>query len=97
MKTILEELYDGNIYPSELIVSKDPEYCLINKKISETQENWKKELSETDYKRLEVLLNLCCQSSSLEASASFIYGFKLGAVIMLEVLTGPGELVRGGD
>jgi len=26
-----------------------------------------------------------------------MYGFKLGAIIMIEVLTGKGELVRGGD
>lgn len=33
---------------------------------------------------------------ALEAFASFEYGFKLGAMIMLEVLGGRGELVRGG-
>jgi len=33
----------------------------------------------------------------MHAAASFIYGFKLGAIIMIEVLTGKEGLVRGGD
>lgn len=97
MKTILEELYDGNIYPNELIVSRNPEYRPLSKKISEVMETWKKKLSEDDFQQLEALLNLRCKSSSMDAAASFMYGFKLGAVIMIEVLTGKEELIRSGD
>lgn len=96
MKTILEELYSGNIYPAERIVSKDPEYRSVSKKISDIMAAWEKKLSEEDYKQLEALLDLRCESSGMEASASFTYGFKLGAVLMIEVLTEKGELVRGG-
>lgn len=94
MKSILEELYGGNINPDELIVSKDPEYRPLNKRISDTLDIWKKKLSENDYSQLESLLDLCSKSSSMEASESFMYGFKLGALIMIEVLTGKKELVR---
>lgn len=97
MKTILEELYDGHILPAELIVPQNPEYRLLNRKISDIKETWQKKLSEEDYKALETLLELCCESSMMEASASFGYGFKLGAMIMLEVLGGKGEPVREGD
>lgn len=97
MKTILEELYEGNIYPDELIVSKDPEYRPLNKKISDTMEMWKKKLSEDDYNQLEALLDLRSELSSIEASESFMYGFRLSALIMIEVFTGKEELVRGGD
>ncbi|GBF32095.1 hypothetical protein DCCM_0286 [Desulfocucumis palustris] len=95
MKSILEELYEGNIYPNELIISKDPEYRPLNKKISGMLAMWKKKLSEDEYNQLEKLLDLRSQSSLLEASQSFMYGFKLGALIMMEVLTGKDELVRG--
>ena len=94
MKTILEELYDGNIYPDELIISKDPEYRPLNKRISDMLAMWKKKLSEEDYNQLETLLDLRSESSSMEASESFMYGFRLGALIMIEVLTGKEELVR---
>jgi hypothetical protein len=97
MRSILEELHSGNIFPDELIIPKDPEYRLINQKIGDNKEYFKKKLPEDEYRRFEELDNLCCQSSSMCASESFIYGFKLGALIMVEVFTGKGELVRGGD
>ena len=97
MKTVLEELYDGHIFPAELIVPQNPEYRPLNRKISEIKETWQKKLTADDYKSLESLLELYCESSVLEASASFGYGFKLGALIMLEVFGGKGKLVRGGD
>jgi hypothetical protein len=45
MKSILQELFDGDIYPDELIVPKDPQYHPINQKISDEQEYFKKKLS----------------------------------------------------
>jgi hypothetical protein len=97
MKSILEELYASNIYPDELIISKDPEYRPLSQKISDILEMWEKKLSENDYNQLETLLDLRSQLSSMEASESFIYGFRLGALIMTEVLAGKEELVRGRD
>ncbi|HMM20671.1 MAG TPA: hypothetical protein PKA10_08010 [Selenomonadales bacterium] len=97
MRPILEELYSGNIYPFEQILPQDPEYRPLNRKISDARQIWKEKLSEDDYRQLEELLNWQCQSVSMEATAAFIYGFKLGAMILMEVLTGKGELVRGGD
>lgn len=97
MKTILEELYDGNIHPEELSFPKASEYRPLIKRISDTLEMWKKKLSEDDYNQLENLLDLHSQSSSMEAFESFLYGFRLGALIMIEVLTGKEKLVRGED
>ncbi len=97
MKSILEELYDGNIYPDELIISKDPEYHSINKEISATMEIWKNKLSKDDFERLEALSDLCCKSSSMDSAASFMYGFRLGAMIIIEVVAGKETLVRRRD
>jgi len=97
MKTILEELYDGRILPLERIVPQSPEYRQLDQKISDLSERWREKLSTEDYQSLEALLELHCASGLLEASAAFGYGFKLGALIMLEVLGGKGELVRGGE
>ena len=87
MRSILEELYYGNINPDEQAVSKDPEYRPLNMRISKTRECLKVNLSDDDVQLLENLINLHCASSSMEAAASFSYGFKLGAMIALEVLT----------
>lgn len=97
MKNILENLYDGNIYPAELIISKNPEYQPLSQKVSDVMDIWRKKLSEDDYNQLESLLDLRSELGSMEASASFMYGFKLGALIMMEVLDGKGDVVRGRD
>lgn len=97
MKTILKELYEGNIYPDEVIVSKDSEYQALNEKISDMLEIWKKKLSEDDFNQLEDLLDLRSELSSMEASESFIYGFRLSALIMIEVFAGRELLVHSED
>ena len=97
MKTILEELYNGHIFPAELIVPQDPEYRPLNQKISDIKKTWEKKLSAEDYQSLEILLKLCYESMDMEVSASFGYGFKLGALMMLEVVSGKEELVQRED
>lgn len=94
MKSILQELYDGSIYPDELIISKDPEYWSLNKKISVRMDMWKNKLSKDEFTELEALMDLRSQVDSLHAEASFLYGFKFATWIMIEVMTGKGELVR---
>jgi hypothetical protein len=88
MTPILEKLYYGHIRPFERIIPQDPEYRPLNRKISDIKQTLQKKLPPEDYQTLEGLLGLCCDSSVLEAYASFEYGFKLGALIMLEVLGG---------
>lgn len=94
MKSILEELYYGNISPDETVISTDPEYRPLNRKISEAVENWKNRLSEQDFEDLEELLYLCTQADSMQTRAAFLHGFKLGSAILIEVMTGKEELVR---
>ena len=92
MKSILEELFYGQIFPFERIVPRDPEYRPLNRKKSDIKQTLQARLPAEDYKALEGLLDLDCDSSVMEAYASFEYGFKLGALIMLEVLDNKGEL-----
>lgn len=94
MKSILQELYDGSICPDELIISKDPEYWPLNKKISGMMDMWRNKLSKDEFTELEALMDLRSQVDSLHAEASFLYSFKLATWIMIEVMTGKGELVR---
>ena len=70
MKSILEDLYDGNIYPAELIISKNPEYQPLSQKVSDVMDIWRKKLSEDDYNQHESLLDLRSELGWMEASAS---------------------------
>jgi len=97
MKSILQGLYDGEVFPSELILSKDPEYLTVHSKISGEREYFKQKLSEEDGKRLEEFDNLYSRTNSMDSEASFLYGFRLGAMLMVEVFTEKEELVRGGN
>ena len=88
MNSVLNELYNGNINPYELIYPKDPEFCEINEKISDETLFWKSKLTKEEFNRLEDLQNLLMQSSSVELRETFKYGFKLGVMIMIESFTG---------
>ena len=88
MNPILEELYYGRLYPFERIIPRAPGYHPVNQKISDLQEALEEKLPAEDYQALEELLDLGCDSSVMEAYASFEYGFKLGVLLMMEVLGG---------
>lgn len=87
MKSTLEQLYHGNLFPNEKIVSKDPDYLLLNRRISDSLESWRKKLSPEEFDELEALVELCHQVQGMDMTASFIHGFKMGASIMNEVFT----------
>lgn len=97
MKSILQGLYDGEIFPDELIVPKGNPYRSVNNTIGTEKEYIKSKLSEEAYKRFEELDDLYRQSSSIEAEASFIYGFRLGAMLMIEVFAGEEKLMHSSD
>lgn len=94
MKSILQGLYDGEIFPNELIVPKDKAYRSVSNTIGTKKEYIKSKLSEEAYKSFEELVDLYRQSSSMEAEASFLYGFRLGSMLMIEVFTGEEKLIN---
>jgi uncharacterized protein (UPF0335 family) len=87
----LEELYHGKVSPDEKVVSTDPKYRSIHRKISESISIWKEKLTDEDFNELEALLDLYHQACGMNMTASFASGFKLGTLIMIEVLSGDGE------
>ena len=58
MKTILETLYNGCLYPAEQILPTSQEYCWVNRQISGAMEVWKSRLSVDNYEDLKTLLEL---------------------------------------
>lgn len=94
MRSILKALYCGDIRPVETIVPTDPEYRVLNRKISDAIKTWEKKLSATEFSQLEELLDLRNKSGSMYAEVSFIHGFQLGALMMTEVYAARDELVN---
>lgn len=91
MKNIIEELFYGNLNPEERIVPTDPEYRPLNRKISELMEEAKQRFSESDFAVLEEILDLNGESSSMVTSEAFVQGFRMGALVMVEVFCGEGK------
>ena len=94
MKSILERLYDGEIFPNERIRPHCPEYKAAAKKFHEEVERWEKKLSKEDYEKLEDMQGLLCEEHDYELKAAFVYGFRLGAIIMTEIYDDKTKLFR---
>lgn len=92
--SIIEELYNDNLYPSARIVSKDPNYRETGGKINDLMAEWKAKLTQEDYDKLVELLDYHHSMHDMDTAASFAYGFKLGASIMFEVFEGQDDLIR---
>ncbi|MEK4047597.1 DUF6809 family protein [Paenibacillus sp. FSL H8-0048] len=92
MKSLLEKLYHGHLHPSENVIPSDPQYTELCQQTSEIIETWKRRLTEEEFQQLEALLDLNAQTHGMELSSIFKYGFRLGAGIMVEVLTGEEDL-----
>ncbi|MGQ3481362.1 DUF6809 family protein [Paenibacillus sp. TY11] len=86
--SILENFYYGKCNPSERIQSKDTEFELVSQRIADAEEALKTKLPEQDYKLIEELSDLQDVLISLLSASAYIEGYKMGALIMIEVFDG---------
>ncbi|OKP96253.1 hypothetical protein A3849_22040 [Paenibacillus sp. P46E] len=91
---ILEDFYYGRLRPNELVKPSDPEFQKINQKITESLQMLKEQFSEEDFEQVEKLIDLQSDSNSLQSALSFIQGYRMGALMMIEVLNGDSESVK---
>lgn len=87
MKSLLDDLYYGKISPWELHPADNPDAAALNRKIGDEERYFMQKMSVDDVGRFQNLTNLYLQSNGFATSDSFACGFKLGAGLMLEVLT----------
>lgn len=93
-KSLLQQLYDGEIYPAEQIVPKSPEYRELSRKLSDEKEYLQAQLSASNGERFKEMENLFQEITSLYGYENFFYGFRLGVGLMIETLTagkGPSD------
>lgn len=86
--SIWEALYNGELYPGEEIVPRNPGYSALGEKIGKEREYFKSKLSPEDKERFEEWDGLLLTSSSMNSYANFSYGVKLGVLLMCEVFNG---------
>lgn len=88
MEIILEDFYYGKLHPNELVKPNNPEIQQLNRKIADALQKLQQNLGDQDLEQLEKLLELQIEMDSLQSALSFIQGYKIGALMMLEVLSG---------
>lgn len=93
MNSILEALYSGRLRPDETMMPTHPEYQLLGRQIAALTEQWKDRLSEDEFRELEQLFDLCGQCDGMHSEAAFVQGFRLGANMLIEVMSQREESV----
>ncbi|PYE51788.1 hypothetical protein HUB98_07105 [Paenibacillus barcinonensis] len=89
MSNLIEDLFHGNLRLDESIHPEQDEYYEINSQISDTMQNYKTKLPDTEYDALEQLIDLIGQSTSMYVEAAFEQGFRTGGRLIIEVLAKP--------
>nr|WP_154122358.1 DUF6809 family protein [Paenibacillus monticola] len=82
----MEDLYYGKCYPSVRIKPNDPQFMQITQQISDIMETLKMKLPENEYTLIEEIWDLHDILNSMSSASAYIYGFKMGAAMIIEVL-----------
>jgi hypothetical protein len=90
-KSVLRELFDGKIYPSECIKPDTPEYRAALKVLEAEKEYFFKTLSGEDNKKFKRTNDLYFEIIDIYSYESFVYGFRLAVALMSEALGGKKE------
>ena len=87
MRTILEELFYGNVCPNTECRSKDKETKQLMGYIADHHDTLLKELTDKQKEILEKFDDCYNELTDINEREIFLYAFKLGARIMLQILT----------
>jgi hypothetical protein len=88
---MLKNLYYGKLNLDQIIYN-NPEYRKLNDQVVEILNDLKTKLTQEEYSNITKLLDIITESGSLEVANTFEYGFKYGALTMIEILNGINEL-----
>jgi flagellar biosynthesis protein FliP len=92
-KPILEALFNGKIRPWERSVEHTSERMESEQQITETRNYFKNNMPSEDFERFHTIEKLYSQSSEDVEIDAFLNGFRLGALIMLEILEDADSLI----
>ena len=87
-KSILQQLFEGEICPSEQIKLIAPQHLEMSKKLYDMKDKFVKSLSRSDQKIYEDIEDLECEIQAVYHYEHFSKGYKIGVALMLETLYG---------
>ncbi len=86
-KSLLEQIYDGEFFPSEAVVSGDPDYVAKGHMEGEEIEYVASRLNDEDKVRFDKLMDLMGEMEHMNGYANFSYGLRTGILLMFELFT----------
>ena len=90
-KSILQQLFDGEIFPSENINPSDPIYVETKKILDEETDYFMNVLSGDDLDRFQKINDLYCKTTSIYSYECFAHGFRLAVALMVESMNGKNK------
>ena len=87
MKSMIKELWHGNIVPPEDSRNNSPEMKQLMEYIARHHDDLLKTMTDEQKEILEKLDDCWSEYTSLDEEAIFEYAFKLGMLIAIETLT----------
>ena len=85
MKSVINELYNGEIFPVETETFKDEKYRRTVNKVGHEIEELEELLTKEQYKKLEHMMDMNAEIFNMENRAVFAEGLRLGILLMVEI------------
>lgn len=94
-KALLQQLYDGDIYPAENILPKDPRYKELCREIGIKADDFKERLASEERAAFEQIKEMEEQIGVLFSFENFSYGFRLGVMFMTDTFMSDDDFIHG--
>ncbi len=96
MKSILEELYYGNLHPGRRCFKPGSKYGQAANAYEEASDKFCSTLDESQIKAYEDVQTAYDKMVDLDLTDKFIYGFRMGLLIAMEVCNTSDDFIAGG-
>lgn len=85
MKSVISELYNGEISPVETETPRDKKYRRTVNKVGQEIEELEEILTKEQCKKLEHMMDMNAEIFNMENRAVFAEGLRLGILLMVEI------------
>lgn len=85
MKSVITELYNGNIFPAENDMPTDSKYRANLDNVGQEIEELQKVLTGEQYDKLEHMMDMNSEVVNMENKAMFAAGIRFGIELMVEI------------
>jgi hypothetical protein len=83
---ILEDLWNGNITPSERVIRTGSQYAQLQKQLVAAEEDFRKELSPEGKAAYDTFCRKQAELSEISECDCFIRGVRIGARLLLDIV-----------